>query len=60
MMWGTGDLASLTSVSGKVMEQLTLETISKHVKEKKMIESCQHGFTKGKSRLSALIAFSVN
>ncbi|KAK4828069.1 hypothetical protein QYF61_023129 [Mycteria americana] len=38
------------------MEQLTLETISKHMKEK-MTEGCQCGFTKGKSCLSTLIAF---
>jgi len=40
---------SLTSVPGKVMEQLVLDVISKQLEEKKIIRSSQHGFTKGKS-----------
>ncbi|PKU42809.1 rna-directed dna polymerase from mobile element jockey-like [Limosa lapponica baueri] len=48
---------SLTSTPGKVMEQLILDVISEHIEEKKVIRSGQHGFTKGKSYLTKLIAF---
>jgi len=48
---------SLTSILGKVMEQLILELINKQVEEKKVIRSSQHGFTKGKSCLPNLITF---
>jgi len=48
---------SLTSILGKMMEQLILEVIIKQVEEKKVIRSSQHGFTKGKSCLINLIAF---
>jgi len=48
---------SLTSILGKMMEQLMLEVIIKQVEERKVIRSSQHGFTKGKSRLTNLIAF---
>jgi len=39
------------------MEQLILEVIKKQVEENKVIRSSQHGFTKGKSCLTNLIAF---
>jgi len=48
---------SLTSIPGTVMEQLILEVIIKQAEEKKVIRSSQHGFTKGKSCLTNLIAF---
>ncbi|GAB0179468.1 mitochondrial enolase superfamily member 1 [Grus japonensis] len=47
---------SLTSIPGKVMEQLILEVTSKHVEEK-VVRGGQHGFPKGKSCLTNLTAF---
>lgn len=41
----------------KVLEHLILEDISVHVDDKNVITSTQHGFTKGKSCLTNLIAF---
>jgi len=48
---------SLTSILGNMMEPLILEVITKQVEENKVIMSSQHGFTKGKSYLTSLIAF---
>ncbi|GAB0201630.1 WD repeat-containing protein 46 [Grus japonensis] len=48
---------SLTSIPGEMMEQLILGVINKHVEEKKVTGSGQHGFTKGKSCLTNLIVF---
>lgn len=52
---------SITSVTGKMMEQLLLNATSKQLEEEKIIWSSQHGFTKGKSNSANLVAFySVN
>jgi len=48
---------SLTSIPGKMMEQLIVEDIIKQVEEKRIIRSSQYGFIKGKSCLTNLIAF---
>jgi len=54
---GSYRTVSLTSVPGKVMEKFILDVISKQGKEEKVIRNSQHGFTKGKSCLTSLIAF---
>ncbi|CAM4400076.1 unnamed protein product [Caretta caretta] len=40
------------------MEQVLKESILKHLEEREVIRNTQHGFTKGKSCLTNLIAFS--
>lgn len=37
---------SLTTISGKTMEQVLKEFIVKHLEENKVISNSQHGFTK--------------
>ncbi|KAK4816372.1 LOW QUALITY PROTEIN: hypothetical protein QYF61_016276 [Mycteria americana] len=46
---------SFTSVHGKVGQQLILETVSRHMKERKVSGSSQNGFMKEKSCLTKLI-----
>ena len=48
---------SLTSVPGKLIEQLILSTIIQHVQDNQMIRPSQHGFMKGRSCLTNLISF---
>lgn len=39
------------------MEQLILGTVSRHIKDKRIIRGSQHGSKKGKSCLTNIIAF---
>ena len=48
---------SLTSVPGKIMEQIVLREIMWHVLDNRGIRPSQHGFMKGRSCLTNLISF---
>ncbi|KAK4828839.1 hypothetical protein QYF61_000896 [Mycteria americana] len=48
---------SLTSVPGKLMEQVILSAITRHVENNQGIKPSQHGFRKGRSCLTNLISF---
>ena len=48
---------SLTSMLGKVMEQIILSAITWHVQDNQAIRPSQHGFMKGRSCFTNLISF---
>ncbi|KAK4827193.1 hypothetical protein QYF61_015221 [Mycteria americana] len=47
----------LTSVLGKVMEQIILSAITWHVQDNQVIRPSQHGFMKGRSCLTDVIFY---
>lgn len=51
---------NITFNSRKISEQIFPEAISKHLKDKKVTGSSQHGFTKGKSCLANLEGLQLN
>ena len=50
---------SLTSVPGKIMEQIVLREITRHMQVNRGIRPSQHGFTKGRSCLTNVISYDL-